>query len=52
MEAHCVFIQNNATSRNKLQDLQQRITCNCESFNKIETILVEYYQEVQILDRL
>ena len=40
MEAYHIFIQNNATSRKKLQDLQQRITYNCESSNKIEIILV------------
>ena len=46
IETHHVFIQNNAISRKKLWDLQQRITCNCESSNKIETILVRCYSEI------
>ena len=28
METNCIFIQDNATSRKKLQDLWQRITSN------------------------
>ena len=46
MKAHYGFIQNNATSRKDLQDLQQRITSNCRSFNKIKTIFVGCHREI------
>ena len=52
METDSVFIQDNATSRNKLQDIWQGTTGNCGSFNQVETIFVGCYGKVQSLDRL
>ena len=52
MKAHCVFIQNNATSRKELQNLWQRIVGNHGSFKKIEIIFIGHYREIQSLNRL
>jgi len=41
METNSILIQNNATSRKELQNLQQRTTGNCGSFGEIATISVE-----------
>ena len=41
METTSIFIQNNTTSRKKLQNLQQRTTGNCGSFGEMITISVE-----------
>ena len=38
METNSVFVKNNVTSREKLQNLQQGTTGNYRSFNKMETI--------------
>ena len=42
METHSIFIQNNATSGKKLQNLRQGITSNSRSFIKVETISIRY----------
>jgi len=40
METDSIFIQNNATNRKELQNLQQRTTGNYESFGEMITISV------------
>ena len=52
MEFNHIFIKDNAGSRKKLQDLQQRNTSNSRSLNKIEAIPIEHSRKVQILDGL
>jgi len=52
MEANQIFIKNNASSRKKLQDLQQKTTSNSRNLNKIETIPIRYSRKVQSLDGL
>jgi len=51
METHCIFIKNNATSRVKLWNLQQRTTCNSKSPYKVETIPTGCYKNIWSLDR-
>ena len=52
MKTNSIFIKNNATSRKKLQNLQQGTTGNHRSLNKIKTIFTEYNGTIQDLDRL
>jgi len=52
MEANQNFIQNNASSRKKLQDLDQRTTSNSRNLNKIEIIPIRHSRKVQSLDGL
>ena len=52
METYHILIKNNATSRMKLQDIQQRITHNSGSHYKVETILIGYHREIQSLNKL
>ena len=51
METYRIPIKNNATSRTKLWDIWQRITCNSGSHYKMEIILVRCYREIWSLDR-
>ena len=50
METDSILIQKNATSRKKLQNLQQRTTGNCGSFGKMATISVGYNRTIWNLD--
>ena len=51
METYCISIENNATSRTKLQDLRQRIVSNCGIHHKIETISTGHHKNIGSLDR-
>ena len=51
METYSVFIQDNATSERKLQNLQQGTISNSRSLNKIKAIFIGYHRKVQSLDR-
>ena len=55
METHHIFIKDNASSQKKLQDIWQEITSYSESYseslNKIKTIAIRYYREIQSLNR-
>ena len=51
METDNILIQNNITSRKELQNLWQRTTGNCGSFDKIATIFVGYNGTIWNLDR-
>ena len=50
MEVCSILIQDNVTSRKKLQDLWQETIGNSGSSNKIETISVGCHRKVQSLD--
>ena len=51
IETYYIFVKNNATSRKKLWNLQQRTTCSSRGPYKMEAISTEYYREVWSLDR-
>ena len=51
METDSIFIQNNATNRKELQNLQQRTTGNYESFGEMITISVGCNGTIWNLDR-
>jgi len=51
METNCIFIKNNANSKEKLWDIQQRTISYSRSPNKMEAILIGYHWKVQSLDR-
>ena len=51
MEAYCIFVKNNATSRKKLWDLWQETIGNSKSPNKMKTISIGHYGKVWSLDR-
>jgi len=48
METDSILIQNNATSRKELQNLQQRTTGNCESFSEIVIISLDVRELFEI----
>jgi len=50
METNHIFIKDNASSRKKLWDLQQRTISDSESFSQIKAIPLECYWKVQTLD--
>ena len=50
METNHIFIKNNASSRKKLWDLQQRTISDSKNFSQIKTIPLECYWKVQSLD--
>ena len=52
MEAYCIFVKNNATSRKKLWDLWQETTYHSRSSYKMKTISIGHYKEVWSLDWL
>ena len=51
IETYCFLIKNNTTGWKELQDIWQGITCYSENFDKMETILIRHYREIQSLDR-
>ena len=51
METYCIFVKNNTTSRNKLQDLQQKTTHSSRGPHKIEAISTRCHREFWSLDR-
>ena len=51
METDSIFIQNNATSRIKLWNIQQKTIGHYRSSNQVETISTRCHREVQSLDR-
>jgi len=51
MKTHHIFIKDNTSSQKKLQDIWQEITSHSESLNKIKTISIRCYREIQSLDR-
>ena len=52
IKTDCILVKNNASSRNKLQDIQQRTISYCKSSKKIRTIPIRYYRKVWSLNRL
>ena len=50
MKTNSIFIKNNATSREKLQNLQQGATGNSRGSNQVETVFPGYSRNIQNLD--